>query len=750
MATSSLISNGFLSTAGGQVVDAAGNAVRLQSIAWFGTEGPQGSTLGGLDNNNPNDPNTIVQIKSYLTQIVAEGFNTVRIPWSDVNLQTALPVFQAIVAQAGQLGLKIIFDHHDDDGNWSQQPNGLWFDTGSGSDGTDGAGHTGTISAAQFQADTVSLAKAFAGNSTVVGFDLDNEPLVAGATGNRVNWGQGGPDDIQAMYSTVGSAVEAVDPGAMIIAEGPQNWSGTLLNGTSGMATEGDLSAVAADPVKLTVNGQTVANKVVYSVHEYPSTIGGEPSDSGSAYVQQMNNAWGYLETNNIAPVWIGEMGGSFDNGGGVDAGSGSQLADEQAWAATIVSYLNGKDGAQGGPTVATGFDWWASGNFPGGAPDGYNSGPNGSVNSGQQAVVSQLLTYQNSGSGVTPSPTPTVTPKPTPSANGTVVKAGSSAAITDASGNKWTITAGAQVAVNGTTDATTARVTELAYVNGSVYQENADNLWWSKTSPTASWVGGTATSPLPASTPSPTPTPKPTSTPSPTPTPKPTASANDTVVKAGSSAAITDASGNKWTITAGAQVAVNGTTDATTARVTELAYVNGSVYQENADSLWWSKTSPTASWVGGTAANPMSVTLATSQSSATVSLSQISISATAGNHMLFLSGSNDTVSLSGGTETITDTGTSNTYVIPAAGKGELVFAKVPSLTDIVDLRPALAATDWNGDPTTLAGYLHVTTSTNAAVLGISATSGGAGTAVLAINTAGTTTLASMLAHVIT
>jgi hypothetical protein len=36
-----------------------------------------------------------------------------------------------------------------------------------------------------------------------------------------------------------------------------------------------------------------------------------------------------------------------------------------------------------------------------------------------------------------------------------------------------------------------------------------------------------------------------------------------------------------------GGQDAVNGTVDATPPNVTELAYVNGTVWQENAGSLW-------------------------------------------------------------------------------------------------------------------------------------------------------------------
>ena len=90
---------------------------------------------------------------------------------------------------------------------------------------------------------------------------------------------------------------------------------------------------------------------------------------------------------------------------------------------------------------------------------------------------------------------------------------------------------------------------------------KNADNLWWGKTSPTAQWLPtyGQSTSPLPINTPKPTPpTPKPTPHPTPKPTQRPT-SPSGTVVMAGSGGSIQDASGNVWSITSGAQVAVNG-----------------------------------------------------------------------------------------------------------------------------------------------------------------------------------------------
>lgn len=74
-----------------------------------------------------------------------------------------MPLPQSVGSQAGLLGLKVIFGHHGNDGN----------------------GQSGTVSADQFQANSVTLAKTFAGNAPVIGCDLANEPVVNGA-------GQGG------------------------------------------------------------------------------------------------------------------------------------------------------------------------------------------------------------------------------------------------------------------------------------------------------------------------------------------------------------------------------------------------------------------------------------------------------------------------------------------------------------------------------------------------------------------------------
>jgi hypothetical protein len=87
----------------------------------------------------------------------------------------------------------------------------------------------------------------------------------------------------------------------------------------------------------------------------------------------------------------------------------------------------------------------------------------------------------------------------------------GPGAALLDAAGNRWSITAAGQVAINGVADTLTGAVVQLAYVNGVVWQQNNKpatqkpaNLWWGKASPTAAWLpaSGTATNPMGSSVP--------------------------------------------------------------------------------------------------------------------------------------------------------------------------------------------------------------------------------------------------------
>lgn len=366
-----LIPGGYLSTAGSQLVDRRGMPVRIAAAGHF--EGFR-------------------QPEEALTQIVRAGFNAVRMSWVNATLTLDIQRFDHVVEAAKRQGVKIILANHTNEpghgprDNWgAQQKNGLWYDVGGASDNTDGGGNRGTTSDARFLEDWVTVARHYAGNDTVIGFDLRNEPLeMPGGS----SWGTGDPKtDIRLMYERVGNAILAVNPGVLIIAEGPQNYQGSAAG--TGPAPWGDLTLAERAPVRL-----KEPNKLVYSVHDYPPYVSGAKPSSGPAKVAAMNRTWGYLVTRNIAPVWIGEMGANFDG-----RFEHENVIESKLWAKTLVDYLNGKLGDQGGPTFSgpeqgVSTNWWIWGYHPGEQLVG-TLDKNGALLPAQLAVYSQLRQHR-------------------------------------------------------------------------------------------------------------------------------------------------------------------------------------------------------------------------------------------------------------------------------------------------------------------------------------------------------------------
>ncbi len=127
--------------------------------------------------------------------------------------------------------------------------------------------------------------------------------------------------------------------------------------GTDGYTVYTDLSGVRALPVV------AAAGKVVYSVHQYPLAQNGvSPVTYGTMRSGAWDKEFGYLIRTNAAPVWIGEMGCDCDGG------QGTNMADDNAWGASITGYLN--DTAAGGLPLSNtgdqpqGGDWWNFGYF--------------------------------------------------------------------------------------------------------------------------------------------------------------------------------------------------------------------------------------------------------------------------------------------------------------------------------------------------------------------------------------------------
>ena len=181
-----LLPKGVFTTNGNQIFDPNGNPVRLFGVGWSGGYGRQ-ATLHNLN---------IANYQSMMRDMVRLGVNTVRIhSWdrgvlddtamfgvnyslnSDLQGLTYLGVCEKVMDYADTIGLRIVFESHLNEGDSFQQGNGLWYDVGGVSNGTDGNGLTGTITDALFIQSWTTRANRFKNKPALVGYDIRNEPL---------------------------------------------------------------------------------------------------------------------------------------------------------------------------------------------------------------------------------------------------------------------------------------------------------------------------------------------------------------------------------------------------------------------------------------------------------------------------------------------------------------------------------------------------------------------------------------------
>jgi len=324
----------YFHTDGNQIVDATGKTVRIAGVNWFGFE-TNIYVVHGLWARSYQD---------MMKQMVQLGFNTIRIPYASDTFNPAnkpnsdsinfslnpdlkglgsLQILDKIVSYAGQIGLRIILDHHSSmHDNHASEP--LWYIPGSS-----------TYTEQAWINDWVMLAKHYAGNATVIGADLHNEPH------GEASWGDGNlATDWQLAAERGGNAILQANPNWLIFVEGVENYQG------QNYWWGGNLMGAGQHPVVL-----NLANRLVYSVHDYPKSVHDQTWFNDANYPNNMpevwNKYWAYLYRQNIAPVWLGELGSKLET------------SSDQQWYQKLTGYLADTTGSTAGGQGMS-WTWWS------------------------------------------------------------------------------------------------------------------------------------------------------------------------------------------------------------------------------------------------------------------------------------------------------------------------------------------------------------------------------------------------------
>lgn len=315
----------YFHTFGNQILDENNNAVRIAGVNWFGFESsnyaPHGLWARGY--------------QEMMDQMKAEGFNTIRLPFSnqlfdagstpngidfaknpDLKGLTGLQIMDKVVDYAGQIGLRIILDHHRSGAGAGAEGSGLWY--------------TDAYSESRWISDWQVLARRYADNPTVIGADLHNEPH------GPATWGAGGTTDWRLAAERAGNAILAVNSKWLIVVEGVE--SGSSGNYWWG----GNLSDAGSYPVRL-----DVAGRLVYSPHDYPASVYPQPWFDAGDYPNNLDEIWdrnwGYLFRQGTAPILLGEFGSKLET------------TSDRQWLDSLVKYLGGDLDLDGDSDLAAG-----------------------------------------------------------------------------------------------------------------------------------------------------------------------------------------------------------------------------------------------------------------------------------------------------------------------------------------------------------------------------------------------------------
>lgn len=300
-------------TKGNKIYNEADVYMQWNGLNWFGFEtdtyAPHGLWTSSMDD--------------MLDQVAKEGYNLIRVPYSNDMLKSTatvngvdfyknkelegkkpIEVLDILIDKAAARQIYVLLDRHRPNAYGQSE---LWY--------------TNEVSEQQWINDWVMLAKRYKNKANVIGADLHNEPH------GQASWGTGDTKtDWRLAAERAGNAILKANPNWLIIVEGVErNVKGSDDNYWWG----GNLQGVKEYPVRL-----TKTNKVVYSTHDYGAGVYHQAWFNAANFPQNMpaiwDKYWGYIHKQQIAPVLVGEFGGRQ-----VDTSS-----LEGKWHHKLVSYI--------------------------------------------------------------------------------------------------------------------------------------------------------------------------------------------------------------------------------------------------------------------------------------------------------------------------------------------------------------------------------------------------------------------------
>ncbi|MCR4645119.1 MAG: cellulase family glycosylhydrolase [Oscillospiraceae bacterium] len=362
----------WLHAVGSRLYDSQGNEVWLTGANWFGFNCSENCLHGLNTSNNADD---------MLRDIAEHGINVLRFPissellkswmdgkphevssvqavfnppqdvigedgsitpagaYGDINrefveadgktLKNSMEIFDVVIRKCKENGLKVIIDIHSPDANNSGHNYELWYGK---------AGITTEI----WQDTLVWLAKKYANDDTIIGYDLKNEPHgKRGYTGDScpsdiAKW-DGSTDENNWAYAATNcaEAILDVNPNALIFIEGVEQYPITEKGYTcdtpdvwepkteddkrwNGAWWGGNLRGVKDYPI--TMSTPEKQSKIVYSPHDYGTGVYTQTwfhdgFDTQSLLDEYWYDTWVYINDKDIAPLLIGEWGGFVDGG---------------------------------------------------------------------------------------------------------------------------------------------------------------------------------------------------------------------------------------------------------------------------------------------------------------------------------------------------------------------------------------------------------------------------------------------------